>query len=442
MRSGRVRQKISKSVVDAAAPETKRYTIWDMALPGFGLTVAPSGLKTFIVRYRAKHPHAPKRFVKLGRYGVLTPEEARRKATAVLGEVAQGRDPAYESAQASKAITFDATCDWYMEQHVRAKRKQGTAALYSHIIETKLKPQFGKRFLVSISRPEVAQFHYSLRRTPAMANRMLAVLAAIYNWASRTDLIDENINPARKIEKFKETAKDRYLSLEELGRLGRALREAEQAGFPYQYDRSKATAKHGAKPGDRNVHFSPFAIAAIKLLTLTGCRVGEVLQLKWHEVDLGRGMLHLADSKTGRKTVLLGTEAIRVLASLPRIAGSEYVIAGESDGRRVDLKRPWKAIQRHAALEGVRLHDLRHSFASIGVGASLGLPIVGKLLGHTQSRTTERYAHLANDPLRRASELISSEIASAMRSPVDTSDKLADAERVNQEVEDVTKKDA
>jgi integrase len=417
MRSGKGRQKITKSAADAAAPEKKRYTIWDGTLAGFGLTITPRGLKTFILRYRAKHAHAPKRYVTLGRYGILTPEEARRKATAVLGEVADGRDPAYDRAQdANKAISFADACDWYMEQHVKAKRKPGTANLYGHIIETKLKPQFGKRPLVSISRPEVTHFHYSLRGTPAMANRMLAVVGAIYTWAGRTELIDDKINPARKVEKFKETAKDRYLSLEELGRLGKALREAEETGFPYRYDVSKPTAKHGAKPGERNVQFSPFAIAAIRLLTFTGCRVGEILGLRWPEVDLVRGMLHLPDSKTGRKTVLLSGEAVRVLESLPRVTGSDHVIVGENAGRRADLKRPWKAIQRHARLEGVRLHDLRHSFASVGAGAGLGLPIIGKLLGHTQSRTTERYAHLANDPLRRASELISTEIASAMRS--------------------------
>jgi integrase len=406
--------KISKSTVDAAKPEPKRYALWDTALPGFGLTVSHNGLKTFVLRYRAKHKFAPKRFVKLGQFGPISPEEARRMATEILGQVASGNDPAFEKTQADKAaITFGDVCDKFLALHVKGKRKAGTYELYTHIIEKKLKPAFGSRHVLKVSKLDVTNLHNSLKATPPTANRSIATLAAIYSWAGRTGLIDEGINPARRVEKYKEVAKDRYLSMAEITRLGQALRDAETEGFPYAFDPEKPTSKHGAKPGQRNVFFSPFAVAAIRLLIFTGCRKGEILKLKWSEVDFERGMLHLPDSKTGRKVVLLGQAAVKVLESLPRVG--DYVIAGaDPDKPRVDLKRPWEAIKEKAGLEGVRLHDLRHSFASVGAGAGLGLPIIGKLLGHSQSRTTEPYAHLADDPLRRASEMISHEISQAL----------------------------
>jgi integrase len=139
----------------------------------------------------------------------------------------------------------------------------------------------------------------------------------------------------------------------------------------------------------------------------------EILDLRWSEVDFERGMLHLPDSKTGKKSVILNAPALAVLASLPRL--SEFVIAGDNPTRpRADLKRPWEVVTRRAALVGFRLHDCRHAFASIGVGASLGLPVVGGLLGHKSSETTQRYAHLDADPLRRASNTIGATIAAAM----------------------------
>ncbi|MGA9486052.1 MAG: site-specific integrase, partial [Methylocella sp.] len=159
----------------------------------------------------------------------------------------------------------------------------------------------------------------------------------------------------------------------------------------------------------------PLAIAAIRLLILTGMRPREVLDLEWSHVDFERGALFLPDSKTGRKCVIIGGPALDVLAGLPRLTGCRFVIVGRSlDTPRADINRPWVAVRRCARLEGIRLYDLRHSFASIGAGASLGLPIVGKLLGHSQAATTQRYAHLDADPLRRAADTIATSIATTM----------------------------
>ena len=244
----------------------------------------------------------------------------------------------------------------------------------------------------------------------------MAVLAALYAWAGRTGLIDEGFNPATRVEKFRELPKDRYLTMTEINQLGQALREAETVGIAYDIDASSPKSNHAAKPENRMVIYSLFAVAAIRLLILTGCRVGEILNLRWREVDLERGLLHLPDSKTGRKVVLLGEAAVKIIGSLPRVG--EYVIFGtEPDQPRTDLKRPWNAIRARAGIKDVRLHDLRHSFASVGAGAGLGLPIIGKLLGHSQPRTTAKYAHLADDPLRRAAEEVSNKISVMMDTP-------------------------
>jgi integrase len=154
-------------------------------------------------------------------------------------------------------------------------------------------------------------------------------------------------------------------------------------------------------------------VLAFRLLLVTGARVGEILTLEWRYVDMERGLLLLPDSKTGRKTIVMSTPAIELLRTCAR--NGPYVIPGANgDQPRIDLKKPWLAIQRHAGLEGVRIHDLRHTFASVGAGASLGLPIVGKLLGHSQPATTARYAHLDADPLRRAANIIGEHLNSAM----------------------------
>ena len=222
----------------------------------------------------------------------------------------------------------------------------------------------------------------------------------------------EGPNPCRKVKKYAEQSKERFLSLEELGRLGASLLTAESKGIPWQPDPDKKT-KHAPKAENRFTVVGEHAAAALRLLLFTGARLREILHLKWENVDFDRGLLFLADSKTGKKTVVLNAPALAVLSDLTRIG--DYVIAGdEVDRPRSDLKRPWDLIRNHAGLADVRIHDLRHTFASVGAGASLGLPIVGKLLGHAQASTTARYAHLDADPVRRAANTIGTQISAAM----------------------------
>ena len=158
-----------------------------------------------------------------------------------------------------------------------------------------------------------------------------------------------------------------------------------------------------------------YAAAAIKLLILTGARLREILDAKWEYVDVKRRVLFLPDSKTGKKTIYLGAAVLEVITGLPRLEGNSHIIPGQKDGQpKADRHGPWKVVTKAAELEGVRAHDLRHSFASIGEGAQMGLPILGKLLGHSKAATTERYTHVASDPMRRAAETIGATISAAM----------------------------
>ncbi|HTO78390.1 MAG TPA: site-specific integrase [Methylocystis sp.] len=218
--------------------------------------------------------------------------------------------------------------------------------------------------------------------------------------------------PALGVDRYPEKGRERFLTSEEPTRLGAALVEAVSIGLPYDVDETKPQAKHAAK---RRVKIDPVAAAALRLLILTGARKREILDAQWSQVDLERGVIFLADSKTGKKPIYLSAAAQAVLTSLPRIKGNPHIIAGSLDGApRADLNRPRAAIRKAAGLDGVRLHDLRHSSASFGAGASLGLPIICKLLGHSQAATTHRYAHLDADPMRRAVETIRATISAAM----------------------------
>ena len=190
---------------------------------------------------------------------------------------------------------------------------------------------------------------------------------------------------------------------------------------------SQPNAKHIPKQKRRTV-FGQFATAAVRLLLFTGCRLREILDLKWEYVDIERGLLLLPDTKTGQRAVVLNKPAMVVLASLPRVGA--YTVPGDDpENPRHDLKKVWAAVSRRAGLTGVRLHDLRHTYASFGAGSGLGLPIIGKLLGHTQAVTTERYAHLGNDPLRRASESIAGTISAAMGEPAGKEAKIVPPRR-------------
>jgi integrase len=405
--------RITKRTIDALKPTTREFTRWDDAVAGFGIRVRPSGAKSFVVVYRAGPGRGARvRRFTIGNVGKITPDSARARAKAILGAVAMGDDPADRKATERDVPTVAELADRFLADHVRVKRKASTEERYRDILHRIVKPELGATKADKLTRMQLTRLHSSLARTPVQANRMLAVVGSMYAFGSRIGLLAEGVNPARRIDKFKESRRERFLTADELKRLGKAIRRAETTGVPWIVDHLNQNTKHVPKTR-RFTPIAPSTAAALRLLLFTGCRVGEILQLRWDYVDVGRGCLFLPDSKTGRKTIVLNAPALSVLNALERIG--PYVIPGEDPQQpRTDLKRPWAAVTRAAGLTGVRLHDLRHTYASFGAGSGLGLPIIGRLLGHSQAATTARYAHLDNDPLRRASEAIAGSIAAAL----------------------------
>jgi integrase len=407
--------KITKRLVDSILRRPVSYRVWDSEMRGFAVRVQPSGLKSYFLKYRAASGR--QRWQRLGRVSEITPEEARKIARGILNAVDKGEDPG------AVRMTVRELAARFLAEHAEAKRKPLTASNYHLLVDVHVLPWLGDYKADRVTIVDVAELHRAIAKKrhngkrviggQYQANRAIAVISSMYSFASRHHFVPRGFNPANGIEKYREQGRECFLDPAKLARLGDAIREAETIGIEYDVNETGPKAKHAARRGNRRVVISPFAAAALRLLVLTGARLREILRLRWGDVDLDRGLLRIADSKTGKKTIILNAPALAVLAGLPR--AGDYVIAGNDPKKpRADLARPWELVTRRAELPDVRIHDLRHTHASFGVGAGLGLPIIGKLLGHTKAATTQRYAHLDNDPLRRASERIGGEIAAAM----------------------------
>jgi integrase len=290
------------------------------------------------------------------------------------------------------AITIAELGARFLQEHVSQHCKPRTAYEYRRAVQLFIDPALGCHRVSDLLRADVSQFHHDLRDRPYQANRALGVLSKMMNLAEAWGLRPDGSNPCRHVKKYREDKRERYLTREELQRLGAVL------GDPQTKDTE-----------------SPFTIAAVGLLVLTGARLTEILTLKWEHVDLVKQVLRLPDSKTGAKLIYLNAAAINLLRTMPQMAGNPYVIAGKNPGGRlINLQKAWRRIRAKASLADVRIHDLRHSFASVAVGTGMSLPMIGKLLGHSQPVTTARYAHLAADPIRAASNLVGAEIDAAM----------------------------
>lgn len=410
-------QKLTKRTVDTAEPSATRYTVFDTEVRGFGLRVFPSGEKSWIYEYRGGEGgrRAAKKRVTLGSVKRFTAEQARTEVEKLRARVNMGEDPQDRKAKQRQALSVAELAEVFLAEHVGAKRKSGTKTSYDGVMRTWVLPTLGAKKAKEVKRADVARLHFGMKGKPAQANRTVAIIGSMFGFGFRRGLIESDQNPARGIEKYKEARRERFLSAEELERLGAAIRAAETVGVPWQIDPSRAS-KHLRKD-QRETVIGEHAAAALRMLIFTGARLREILHLKWEHVDFARGLLLLPDSKTGKKTIVLNAPALAVLSGLSRVGC--YVIAGDragtsGEGPRADLKRPWAVVTRHAGLDGLRLHDLRHNFAAFGAGGGMGLPIIGKLLGHSQPQTTARYAHLDADPLRKASNSIGATIAAAM----------------------------
>lgn len=407
--------RLTKRAVDATQPTSRTYIVYDSTLPGFGLRITPTGCKSFVVEYRPNGGgrRSPTRRMTLGSANTLTPDQARRAARDILSVARLGEDPAAARSKRRKTPTFREFVERYLYEEASAKLKPGTLANYKIYLVKHGAPELGSTSIDAVTTADVARLHRKIGKTrPVTANRIVEALGSVFRYAVACGVAPNGFNPTAGIKAFKEHARERYLTTEELTRLGAALHEAETVGIEWEIDEAEPTAKHVPKKARRTL-LAPHPLAAIRLLLFTGCRLREVLHLCWEHIDWERGLALLPDSKVGRRYVVLNAPALAVINGLPRI--SEFVIAGErSDRPRSDLNRPWRLVSRRAGLVGVRLHDLRHTHAAFGAGAGLGLPIIGKLLGHASPTTTARYSHVDNGPLRRASERIGGVLANAL----------------------------
>lgn len=326
---------------------------------------------------------------------------ARTEAQIILGMVARGEDPGEAKRKAKADTSVNELCERYLAEGARTKKastlEMDRSRLNSHVL-----PLLGSKRVSHVSKSDIDRMMKDIAggktskdvKTKSrgrsrvtggegVANRTLGMLGGIFEFAIQEGLRTDN--PTRGVKKYRERKLTRFLSNEELARLGEALRTAETQGV------------------------NSFAIAAIRLLLLTGCRKSEILSLKWTEVDIGQGFLHLEDSKTGSRSVPIGAPARALLSELPRIAGNNHVICGEGSDYYRGLQKVWMKIRTNAGLDDVRLHDLRHSFASMGARSGESLLVIGKVLGHATANATGRYAHLSDDPVRTASEAISAQ---------------------------------
>ncbi|MBL8808130.1 MAG: site-specific integrase [Rhodospirillales bacterium] len=416
--------KITKRTVDGLA---SGKTVWDGELRGFGIRRQKDAVPVYVVYFRVGGGRkAPQRFLTIGKHGSpWTPDTARARAEVVLREAKIGNDPA-KALEAARAVpTVSAMCDAYLlavptlvlPGKGRPKKARSIETDRSNI-ERHIKPLLGTKRANEVRKLDVERMQRDIaagktkmraKTKPrgvanvtggrGIAARVVAVLGGIYTWAVREGIVTEN--PGRGVTLFKGEKKERFLSGDELRRLGGAFDAAESDWNEWQKRCAMAIA--AKKPQPPKAGENPIAIAALRLLVLTGARKMEILGLQWSWVDMERGVIRLPDSKTGAKTIPLGAPALKVLQSIPRIAKNPHVFVGDKEGAHmVGLPHIWERLKERAGLADVRIHDLRHSFASGAVMAGDSLFLVGKMLGHATTATTEKYAHIGYDPLHAA----------------------------------------
>lgn len=379
--------------------------LWDNELRGFGVRGRGTGLY-YVLKTRVK---GQQRWFTIGKHGApWTPEKARRKVLSLLGEIAEGDDPAEVREDLKRRISMTELCDLYLREGC-SEKKATTLATDKGRIERHIKPLLGRKDARTLKKREIEQFMRDVadgktatdvrtgKRGRAIveggkgtATRTVGLLGGIFSFGVDRGILSDN--PARGIKRFKDGQVERFLSEDELSRLGAALSAMESDG-----------------------EVSPFAAAAIRLLLFSGARRGEILGLKWDWVDFERGLIVLPDSKTGRKPIYLSAPAQEILSKLPRFEGNPFVICAEKPGKHLaDLKRPWARLCEKAGITNLRVHDLRHNFASAGATGGLSLHLIGKLLGHLRTETTARYSHLADDPIRAANERIANRLSHSL----------------------------
>lgn len=381
--------KLTKRLVDSLLPEPKERILWDDELGGFGIRIYPTGRKVYVAQYRA---NGRTRRKNIGQHGVLTAEEARKEAKLVHADVARGADPSADRKARLRSPTVRELGERFITDHVQLHLKPSTQYDYSNMLRKVIYPTLGSIKVSEITFDDIAAFHLKRRETPYQANRGVMLMSKMFNLAEDWGYRPMNTNPTRRVKKYPEVEKKRYLNEGEQERLGQILADALEKG-----------------------EITRYVFAVFYLLLLTGCRLSEIQKLKWAYVT--RTHLELPDSKTGRRRIPLPREAHNLLQSLDRREGNPYVILGDHQhGHYNDLQKPWRKIRAKAGLEDVRLHDLRHTYASVAVMNGIDPFMLKEILGHKNLSTTLRYAHLSDDAVQKAAGQIANRLAATLGS--------------------------
>jgi integrase len=383
-----MRERLTDALVASIEANGRDQFIFDTMESGFFLRVTPARRKILGVQTRDGR-RKPR--VTIGFWPDIKVAEGRDRARVAIANIKAGLAPKtshQRSAHPAGLTITDFSARW-MAEHVRAKLKPKTGDDYEDILRRHILPRFGRRPLASIGFDDLNAMHVALKKTPGMANRALNVTQSMYAYAVRLDIVSKN--PAAGIGRYPERVRQRFLA---------------ESEYPIVFDAIDRTEREGA--------INCYGAAAIKLLIYTGARRSEITNAKWSEVDWDRRFIHRPTSKTGKaRTLHLNDAAIAVLKALPR-SGSFIIAGGRDSGPNPNVSYYWDYIRSRCGLTDVRLHDLRHSFASTGLASGLSLPVIGKLLGHAKASTTSRYAHLCQDVASEAADLIGAAMQAAI----------------------------
>jgi integrase len=390
--AARDRERLTDAIVKRLpAPDKGAKITYDGDVPGFGARVTAGDVRAFVLNYVVKATGRERRYT-IGQFPDWTTGAARDEARKLRKLIDQGGDPLGAIEEERAAPTMAELIDRFEKEHLPRKRP-GTAADYGSMLANHIRPHFGAHTKArDVTFADIDRLHHKITAVGSRrrANTVVAVISKMMSLAIRWGMRSDN--PCKGIERNPETKRKRYLSGPELGRLTAAL-----AAHP-----DKAMAD------------------IVRLLLLTGARRGEVLGMRWADVDLTAGMWTKPASVTKQKAehqVPLSAPARQLLAEIAdrqRKPLGEFVFAGNGDrGHVVEIKRAWRTITKVADIEGLRIHDLRHSFASELVSSGASLPLIGALLGHSNPTTTSRYAHLFDDPQRAAVERVGAAISAA-----------------------------
>lgn len=410
--------KITKRFVDAAAPRAERWIAWDDDLVGFGLAVLPSGVKSYVVRYRTAEALRDRR-ITVGRHGVLTPDQARAMAREILVAVAKGGDPAGDRREKRKGATMAELFERYLEEHVAVHCTPKTGAEVRRLVEKHLSPAVGALKVEGFTNQDARRVHYSMRATPGSANRALAALSKALALAEEWGMRAEGLNPCARVRKFPEKARDRFLSPDELTKLGAVLIDAETVGLPWVVDETKPKAKHLARPENRVTPMDGAIVAVVRLLLLTGARRSEITELQWSHVDFDARTIALPRQKgRERRPHVVSGSAMDIIARRQRVDGSPWVFPRAGDPTRCIagevVQNGWDRIRTAAGLADVHLHDLRHTFGTTASRTGANAFQIRDSLRHANVTMSSRYVNADNDPLRLVAETVGEALTAAL----------------------------